>query len=140
MIRDLSDDLSHLIANKPDSPLVARIRDMIIARYPGTHLVGVGHHRGPLQIDIETTNAIIEVKPSNGQGLTRQVTDRQDPDVNPEGKPVIGFAPKMGHAGDDVNAAGRIAAGGGDADNPAKPFGTLEDLLDVVAPDPQSSR
>jgi hypothetical protein len=46
--------------------------------------------------------------------------------LNPEGKPVIGYARNMGRASKSINDAGGIAAGGSHS--------TLEDLLEVLRP------
>jgi RHS repeat-associated protein len=81
-----------------------------------------------LEIDFETDNCIIEVKGGNGKGLGRQVTDRQDCSVNPEGKPVIGYSgDEIGkHARREVNSRGGIAADHRD----------MATLMAAIAPDP----
>jgi len=77
------------------------------------------------EVDIELENAIIEVKGGNGKGLEKQIRDRAD-----IGKPVIGHSPNLGpHAAKGVNKAGGIASGGRQ--------GSLQDLIDVVKPDPK---
>jgi len=63
-----------------------------------------------VEIDIETTNAIIEVKSGTGQGFTRQVLARMTEDLNPMGKPVITYGPDMRWSVmQSVNKAGGIA-------------------------------
>ncbi len=114
-----------------DDPHTADLANEIEGLYPG-HVVGVGTRpAGPhgTDLDIETQNAIIQIKSGNGAGLGRQITSSQQPDVNPTGKPVIGFAPDMGpHAAREVNNRGGIAAGGVASDR--------QTLLGVLAPDP----
>jgi RHS repeat-associated protein len=107
----------------PD-PHVADLANQIEARYPG-HVLGVNVPATATtpEIDIETQNAIIEVKGGNGAGLTRQVTNR----VPLFDKPVFGYSPGLSpNVARGINAAGGIAAGGGTSD--------LETLLEVLAP------
>jgi hypothetical protein len=114
----------------PD-PHVADIANAIEARYPG-HVVGV--NRGVpdaagnmiTDIDIETANAIIQVKSGTG-GLGRQITSSLRPEVNPSGKPVFGYAPRLsGHMIQEILTRGGIPAGGRASD--------LDALLDVLKP------
>lgn len=107
-------------------PDVADLANAIETRYPG-HVQGVNVMRSGYEIDIETANAIIEVKGGNGRGLGRQITDRSSILVNPTSKPVIGYARHLGpHAMKEINQRGGIAAGG--------VASTLEILLDILAP------
>ncbi|MET9936084.1 MULTISPECIES: hypothetical protein [unclassified Streptomyces] len=109
-----------------DDPDVGELANAIEERYPG-HVVDVNHSRDGVEIDIETANAIIEVKGGNGSGLTKQIERRQGPSpINPEGKPVFGYARNMGRASKSINEAGGVAAGGRQS--------TLEELLEVLAP------
>jgi len=114
-----------VIWSSPD-PDVADLANAIEARYPG-HVLGVNIVRGGYEIDIETVNAIIEVKGGNGRGLGRQITARTSTLINPAGKPVIGYARNLGpHAMKEINQRGGIAAGG--------VASALEELLDILAP------
>ncbi|WNS43280.1 hypothetical protein [Paenibacillus sp. MMS20-IR301] len=63
-----------------------------------------------IEIDFETDNSILEFKAGNGNGLTRQVTDRLDSVLNPQGKVVIGVPGlKMSkHAAQSVEKAGGL--------------------------------
>jgi len=104
-----------------NDPHVGELANAIEQRYPG-HVVAVNEFRDGVEIDIETQNAIIEVKSGNLSGIGQQITTRLQ-----FGKPVIGYSPTMTKWGArEINNRGGIAAGGG--------FSTLEDLLDVLAP------
>jgi hypothetical protein len=110
-----------------DDPYVAQLANAIEARYPG-HVQNINFIRGGVEIDIETANAIIEVKGGNGSGLGRQITARLAGPPNPTEKPVIGYSPNMGpHAAREVNNRGGIASGGWASD--------LETLLQILQPD-----
>ncbi len=114
-------------AGKADSPEAQALVDAIWKRYPGEIVAVNGlDPTGLYRIDVETKKAYIEVKPTNGQGLTKQVRDRLNPQVNPQGKLVIGYAPQLGHAGESIRKSGGIPMGGH--------YGTLEDLLRLIAP------
>jgi hypothetical protein len=111
----------------PD-PHVANIANAIEAEYPG-HVVRVNEIIQDssgltiTDIDIETQNAIIQVKSGTGGGLGRQITSSMRPEVNPTGKPVIGYAPRMSrHVIREVDGRGGIATG------------DLRTLLDILAP------
>ncbi|UFP94209.1 polymorphic toxin-type HINT domain-containing protein [Gloeobacter morelensis] len=103
-------------------PLVAKVANEIEARYPGL-VQGVNITRGGVEIDIETVNAIIEVK-EGGKKLTKQVIKRiTDTKINPLGKPVFAYSPKLGKfAIRDINELGGLATR------------NLQDILDLLAP------
>ena len=116
------------VGGKKLDPEVEKLTKAIEERYPG-HVIGVNFERGGLEIDIETRNAIIEVKAGRGKGLGRQVTDRLSGPANPEKKPVIGYSQQLGpHAAREINKRGGIAAGGVACD--------LEILLEILRPNP----
>ncbi|SHJ43543.1 hypothetical protein SAMN02745163_01962 [Clostridium cavendishii DSM 21758] len=84
-------------------------------KYPGReyksgHKLEHSDGRNNIEIDFETDNAILESKRGNGRGLTRQITDRLDPKINPNGKVVIGVpGSKMSRfAQRDVENAGGL--------------------------------
>ncbi|HEX6605364.1 MAG TPA: hypothetical protein VF276_00470, partial [Chloroflexia bacterium] len=79
----------------------------------------------PVEIDIETPNAIIEVKSGGATGLGSQVEVRvKDPMLNPTGKPVIGYGPERmkGAVYDYINTHGGIAAR------------NIDEILDIIVP------
>lgn len=83
-----------LIDGAPE-PEVQNFIERFKERYPGReyksgHKLQHSDGRNNIEIDFETDNAILEFKRGNGKGLTRQIIDRQDPMVNPNGKVVIG--------------------------------------------------
>jgi hypothetical protein len=108
-------------------PGVAKLANTIEARYPG-HVLGINMRRGGTEIDIETANAIIEVKSRRGTGFGRQIAARvNDPEINPLGKPVIGYSPNLSkHAAKEIERRGGLAAGGHASD--------LETLLELIRP------
>jgi len=109
----------------PD-PEVANVANAIEQAYPG-HVLDVNHSRGGVELDIETANAIIEVKGNRGEVLSGRLRRMNDPAVNPAGKPVIGYAPNMSrHAQGGINRVGGIAAGG--------VASTLADLVTALRP------
>jgi hypothetical protein len=109
----------------PD-PDVGFLANAIENRYPGS-VLGLNIPRAGSEIDIETVNAIIEVKGGGGKGLGKQITDRLSGPLNPTGKPVIGYARNLGpFAAREINRRGGIAAGGAAS--------TLDTLLDILAP------
>jgi hypothetical protein len=102
------------------------VANAIETRYPG-HVQNVNFMRGGLEIDIETGNAIIEVKGGNGSGLPRQIRMRNNPTVNPTGKVLIGYARDMSRfVADDIWKVGGIPIGGRSS--------SLNDLLELIRP------
>lgn len=71
------------------------------------------------QVDVELSNAIIEVTIGKGSRKVGQVRERlMSPLVNPDGKPIIVFGPRMTKPNQirDINMAGGVVAHGqGDA-------------------------
>ena len=103
-----------LIDGAPE-PEVQNFIERFKERYPGReyksgHKLQHSDGRNNIEIDFETDNAILEFKRGNGKGLTRQIIDRQDPMVNPNGKVVIGVpGSKMSRfAQQDVENAGGL--------------------------------
>jgi hypothetical protein len=102
------------------------IANLIETYYPG-HVTDVGRKgthsdgRVNMEMDIETQNALIEVKAGVG-GLAGQIADRIDPNLNPTNKPVVGVGAMGKFAHDDVNCAGGIAVT------------DLFDLLEIIDP------
>ena len=103
-----------LIDGAPE-PEVQNFIERFKEKYPGReyksgHKLQHSDGRNNIEIDFETDNAILEFKRGNGKGLTRQIIDRQDPIVNPNGKVVIGVpGSKMSRfAQQDVENAGGL--------------------------------
>jgi RHS repeat-associated protein len=115
-----------------EEPEVKAFVEKFKKRYPGRQFQS-GHERQHsdgrrLEIDFETDNAIIEFKKGRGTGLTRQVKDRTDAGVNPDGKVCIGMAcsPKgmSQFVKKDVESVGGLGASESDTDA----------ILDILAP------
>jgi RHS repeat-associated protein len=120
-------------SNNKDQPLIEEIKARIERAYPGTK-VNINVKLGVHEIDIETPNAIIEVKSNEGQGLIKQVADRMTPELNPEGKVVIGYAPRISRfVAAGIERAGGIAAGARTNATAEETEEALDTLIKLVA-------
>ncbi len=108
---------SKRIVNATDGAMEPQVQDFIRRfeeRYPnrGYQSGHIGQHSNgkAYEIDFETDNVIIEFKEGSGKGLTRQITDRLDPLINPDGKVVIGVTGKRTsrYVQKDVEAIGGL--------------------------------
>jgi len=120
------------VPNGAPEPEVQSFIRQFEERYPGRKYQS-GHNRKTsdgreIEIDFETDNSIIEFKAGRGKGLTRQIGDRMDPAVNPEGKVCIGVACDAKgispHVRKGIDGAGGVGASGDQ----------VGDVLDVIAP------
>ena len=111
-----------------NDPYLSAVVDAIEEAYPNlVQDVNYEIYRGNnqwVEIDIETMNAIIEVKSGGGTGFTSQVQARLGGVLNPDGKPVIGYGPDLKHSViQSINRAGGI----GTRD--------LRTLIEILRPD-----
>jgi hypothetical protein len=100
-------------------------------KYPGRSYQS-GHTRThsdgrEIEIDFETDNAIVEIKGGKGTRLTRQIKDRQDPAVNPDGKVCMGLACSSKGMSKHVKKSVEDAGGLGSGD--------MQEVIDVIEPD-----
>jgi len=108
-------DLQLFAKKSAPEPEVQNFIQKFEKKYPGRKYKS-GHFgvhsdgRNNIEIDFETDNVILEFKRGNGNGLTRQIKDRLDSKVNPNGKVVIGVPGKRmsRFAQRDVEKAGGL--------------------------------